>query len=92
MNVIGANDEWREWRSPSRIRLRPAMARQAGRCPALQLAGQRPALPVVGARRDENLAKLKPIKVNQRVLRVLIEHYVENWAFYKVFVSSGKIW
>ena len=30
-----------------------------------KLAGQRPALPVVRARRDENLAKLKPIKVNQ---------------------------
>ena len=31
-----------------------------------KLAGQRPVLPAVGgARMDENLAKLKPIKVNQ---------------------------
>jgi hypothetical protein len=30
-----------------------------------KLAGQRPALPAVGARMDVNLAKLKPIKVDQ---------------------------
>ncbi|HSY18781.1 MAG TPA: hypothetical protein VK815_10625 [Candidatus Acidoferrales bacterium] len=30
-----------------------------------ELAGRRPALPVVGARMDQNLAKLKPIKVDQ---------------------------
>jgi len=55
MNGRCANDDWRECRGPS----------WTGRCPAFQLASQRPALPVVGARRDENLAKLKPIKVNQ---------------------------
>ena len=35
---------------------------RTGRCSASELAGQRPALPVVGARRDENLVKLMPIK------------------------------
>jgi len=57
------------WHSRLRqgFRLCQISARQdgaAGRRKA-KLAGQRPALPVVGARRDEDLAQLKPIKVNQ---------------------------
>ncbi|HSY17077.1 MAG TPA: hypothetical protein VK815_02030 [Candidatus Acidoferrales bacterium] len=38
---------------------------RTGRCSASELAGQRPALPVVGERMDENLAKFGSIKVDQ---------------------------
>ncbi|HSY19085.1 MAG TPA: hypothetical protein VK815_12150 [Candidatus Acidoferrales bacterium] len=47
---------------PSASRRGPS---RTGRCPASELAGQRPALPVMVARMDENLAQLKPIKVDQ---------------------------
>ena len=63
--VLGlASGVWGGRAGVRRSRLRQGYGGQA------ELAGQRPALPVVGARRDANLAKLKPIKVNQRVLRV----------------------